>query len=310
MGIINWLRGKPAAAAGAFTDGDFLRIPTRNYYGWFSASPNGRYAITWRDSNDEGTQGGARPSGMGRYFLIDGTAIIAEGRVERPNDGKVADNGTFVLNDWGFSGDLAGVFHAFRADGSRILAQDFTANLYNNGLSADGHLAVCQTCNSSSGDASVLALFDLTAGTELARWIPESGWAQSYIFPDDGQTVQLCYLGGVSFSYALDGTFIDRERWIAWSLTQGSLSVVNRLLDTSENQPTPGLANRLIAAIDVALATTSDEHNRAWAYKMRGICLEAAGSPREALRCYDEALKLNPKVGAKRRADALRKSTA
>ena len=310
MGILSWLRGPPTPAERVSVDGDFLRIPSRNYFGWYSASPDGRYAITWRDSDDEGTRGGARQSGMGRHFLIEGGAIIAEGRVERPNDGKVADNGTFVINDWGFSGDLAGVFHAFRADGSPILAQAFSANLYNNGLAADGRLAVCQTCNSHTEDASVLAVFDLAAGLELARWVPESGWAQSYDFPADGRTVQLRYPGGASFAYALDGAFIDRELWITWSLAQGSLNVVNRLLHSSEDKPSPDLAKRLVAAIDVALATTSDDHARAWAYKMRGICLEAEGSVGEALRCYDEALRLNPKVGAKRRADALRKSSA
>jgi hypothetical protein len=31
-----------------------------------------------------------------------------EGRVKRPNDAKVADNGAFVLNDWLFTAEVAG----------------------------------------------------------------------------------------------------------------------------------------------------------------------------------------------------------
>jgi len=308
MGIVNWLRVKRTSAETALIEGDFLRIPSRNYFGWFRTSPDGRYTVTWLDGNDAGTRGGARTSGMGRYFLLSGGAIVAEGRIERPNDGKVADDGTFVFNDWGFSSDLVGVFRAFRVDGRAILAQPFTANLLNNGLSADGRLAICQTCNSHS-DSSVLAIFDLVAGAEIACWIPESGWAQSYEFPEDGRSIRLCYSGGASFAYALDGTFIDRNRWIDWSLANGNLTVVDRLVLDVQNTPTADQAGKLIAAIDIALAThrPGDDHNRAWAYKLRGICLEATGTAAEALHCYDQALRLNPKVGVKRRADALRK---
>ena len=34
----------------------------------------------------------------------------------------------------------------------------------------------------------MLAIFDLVRGAEIARWIPESGPAQSYLFSDDGVT--------------------------------------------------------------------------------------------------------------------------
>jgi hypothetical protein len=160
-------------------DRKFLSIPALGYFGQYCRSGNDRYVLTWRDSTDDGSQGGARQSGPGRYLLLDDERIIVDGRLDRPNDGKVSDAGTFILNDWHFfSSELSGTFCAFRPDGAPIVRQRFEANLYNNGLSRDGRYACCQTCNSGSEtDSSVLTIFDLSAEKEVSRFMPESGWA-------------------------------------------------------------------------------------------------------------------------------------
>ena len=58
--------------------------------------------------------------------------MICEGRSERPQDGKVANDGTFILNDWMLGEGLKGRFVAFRRDGTAILARDIAANLMTN----------------------------------------------------------------------------------------------------------------------------------------------------------------------------------
>jgi hypothetical protein len=47
-----------------------------------------RFMPAWRDDNDEGTQGGARSAGKGRYLLLRDQMVIIEGRMEWPNDGN------------------------------------------------------------------------------------------------------------------------------------------------------------------------------------------------------------------------------
>lgn len=118
MGLIRWLfRTKSAAPArldkaipGSAFDDRFIEIPSRKFYGQFSRSPNKRYTLAWRDANDSGTEGGARRRGKGRYILLDGDRIVAEGQMERPNDGKAANTGVFILNDWKFDSSLVGDF--------------------------------------------------------------------------------------------------------------------------------------------------------------------------------------------------------
>lgn len=309
MGFLDWLSRREKPRTEPYAEASFFHIPDRDYFGWYATSPDGLFTLTWRDANDEGTHGGARANGMGRYYLLTGGAIVAEGQMERPNDGKVANDGSFILNDWRFSAELGGVFFAFRADGSPVVSERFTANLLNNGISANGRLAVCQTCNSDTDDASVLAVFDLVQGREIARWRPESGWAASYAISDDGRSLRLRYPDGASLAYSLDGTFLDRDLWIERGLGRGDLGVIQQLIDSEDKKPSAELARRLVTGIDAALKGTRDDHIRAWAYKLRGICLEAEGKWPEALRSYDLALGLDPKIGVKRRADALRKAS-
>ena len=325
IGILGWLFGKPRSprheafskhADDAAIDigfPNYLQLPSRNFFGPYRRSPNERYILAWRDGNDSGTRGGARHSGSGRFILFEDRKIVAEGRMARPNDGKVADNGIFILNDWGFMSDLSGIFFAFRPDGKKILSRRFKANLYNNGLSANGRLAVCQTCNSPDpDDSSVLTIFDLSLGKEIASWIPESGWAHFYEFPPDGQTIRLGYPDRGAFTYSLHGEFIDRVKWADVELGKGNLMMVERLLKLALGRPSAALTEKLINSIDVALRSTDANNGRmqAWGLKLRGMCLEAQNNPVQALACYQRALALDPKIGLKRRADQLRKALA
>lgn len=322
MGILTWLFGdrspKERARSNAdaqegvthrFGSAEFLEIPSRNFFGLCSRSSDGHYTLVWRDGNDAGTGGGARHSGQGRYILLEGDRIVAEGRMARPNDGKVANNGVFILNDWEFSAELSGTFFALRPDGRQLLSRKFHANLFNNGLSADGHLAVCQTCNSpDTADSSILTVFDLVSLTEVASWRPESGWANFYEFPAGGRTIRLGYPTGGGFDYSISGDFIGRERWIDTQLESGNLMLVETLLKEAGEDPPLGLVERLIASIVTTLRSGSraDNRTKAWALKLLGMCYEAKSSPTQALTAYEQALSLDPKIGVKRRAQQLR----
>jgi hypothetical protein len=291
---------------------DMLAIPALDFFGVYRRSPNGRFRVAWRDGHGE--RGGARDAGEGHYVLIDGDQIVAQGRMQRPNDGKIADNGNFILNDWRFTAELSGTFWAFKADGSPILSQPFGANLFNNGLSADGTFAACHTCNSGSeSDSAVLAIFDLTRGEELTRFRAESGWPNNYEFLPDKRIIRLGYANGEGeFAYTLNGEFIERDRWIGARLERGDLHMVRSLLDEADGKPERNLATRLLAAVDAGLshANWRDDQSQAIGWRLRGEVLQSMGAPSEALECYEKALKLNPKIGIKRRVGQLQKVLA
>jgi hypothetical protein len=313
MGILNWLAGKssaapqqaPAANSGAAEDDPFSRvihIESLNFVGMSARSPSKRFTVAWAD-------GGPDQARTGRYLLLDGERVVVQGKMARPNDGKVTDAGVFILNDWGSMETLNGAFAAFGPDGRKLVSRKFSANLYNNGLSPDGRFAVCQTANAPGEDGNLLTLFDLEAGKPINAWQPESGWASYYEFPANTQTIRLGYRDRGAFSYNFDGTFPDRMKWLAVGLQKGDIFIMEKLLAESGGQPSPDLAAQLLAGTDVALAELrkDDARTRARLLKSRGICLEAIAEAKQALAAYDEALALDPKIGVKRRADQLRR---
>jgi len=291
-----------AAPDGPSLLNNIVDIPERKFVGLSARSPNGRYTLAWSDGGPDQTR-------KGRWLLLEGRKVIADGRMPRPNDGKVCDTGIFILNDWGSSSALSGTFKAFRPDGTVILTRKFSANLFNNGLSADGRFAVCQTCNAPSEDAGGLFVFDLASGAEAHSWAPESGWANTYEFSADGQTVALGYAQMGAFRYTLAGEFIDRSLWLSASLRKGDLYTVQRLLAEVDGKPSPELVRLLLPAIETGMKALHATQGKvkAFALKLRGQCYDALGDTAPALAAFTEALALDPKVGVKRRAEQLRK---
>jgi hypothetical protein len=102
--------------------------------------------------------------------------------MERPNDGKVADNGTFVLSDWRFGDQLRSTFYAFDSQGRQLLSHEFGANALKSGLSPDGRFAVYMTAGGDHPDASKMTLLDLTSRELLWSLWPPSGAPTSYAF--------------------------------------------------------------------------------------------------------------------------------
>lgn len=283
--------------------GSIVSIPQIDIMGQTATSPNGRYRLVWRDRTticceDVG----------GRYVLLDGAELLVDGAMERPNDGKVADDGTFILNDWGSRDALAGTFMAFARDGRPILKRDYAANLLNNGLSPDGGLAVCQTANApGSPDSSILTVFDLTEERIRATWRAESGWASSYAFPSNN-IVRMLRGDRISLDYSLDGEFLDRKVWLKDEVGRGTLHVIRIALADGADES--GLSTGELRQGVRAVLASNDGRFYAEAWRLMGEIEENADDAAAALAAYDEALAINPKIGAAKRAAGLRKALA
>jgi hypothetical protein len=285
----------------ALGSGRIACVPELDLIGEYAVSPNGHFQLIWRDRH--------WADGLpvrGRYALIGEGVLLVDAGMERPQHGMVADDGTFILDDCGPSDALSGTFRAFRPDGSLILARAFSANLLNNGLSQDGRLAACQTCNApGSADSSLLTVFDLAAGSIFAAWVPESGWADGYEFPAGGKRIRMVRRDRPSLDYGLDGTFLDRALWLKDEVARGTLYVIR--VGLAEDPEDGGLSlDALRAGLRRALAD-SDDRFAAQAWRLLGELEEKAGNAAAALAAYDEALRRDPKIGVAKRAAALRK---
>jgi len=283
-----------------------------DFYGECVHSVDGRFTLAWRDADDTGDCVGSRKSGSGKYILLEGKRLLVEGRAARPNDGKVANNGTFIINDWGFGDGLTGTFLAFKVQGMPLLTIKFKANLYTNGLSPDGRFAVCQTLQTPYEPHNTkLFLFDLVENTRIANWTPETGKADAYEFPEPG-IIRLKYRNIGGFNYTHSGIFLDRSAYEMAMLLKGgpveTLEFIQKVFKGTSGEIGAEWAEKLLVGTERILTTlpSSDDARLASAHRYRGQCLEGLGKLQEALICYDKALALKPAIGVKGRADKLR----
>jgi outer membrane protein assembly factor BamB len=180
----------------------FVRVRQIGFFGPFSRSQNERYSIAWSQGQDEG---------KGSYVLTDRDRVVLIGEIERPNDGKVGDNGTFILSDWMLGKELASRLYAFNREGDIMLNHFFQANQISSGISPDGRLAIYQTANSPSPDGNKLFLFDLETGQILWSKTPDKGWATSYDFDVLNGIVYLIYEDLSELAYNLSGEPLQEE---------------------------------------------------------------------------------------------------
>ena len=176
--------------------------------------------------------------------------------------------------------------------------------MFNNGLSDDGRLAVSRTCNApGSPDSSILCVFDLAAGREVACWSPQSGWADAYEFPAVGDRVRMLRRDRTPIDYSLQGDFIDRRKWYREEVACGTSYVIKDAL--KEGETVTGLNfDDLRRGANTAI-DNPDERFKADSWRLLGEIEEQVGDGRAALTAYRRALAINPKVGVAKRAAAL-----
>lgn len=290
-----------------------LELPSIGMSGTYVESPDGEYILVWSDSDPVAGVGGYRQSGHGSYALVHNNAVICHGKLQRPNDGKVAKDGTFILADWCFGDALKSRIFGFSVDGQEILRHEFSANAFNTGICETGKYAIIQLANSPSEDGGCLALFDLWSGKLLWKKIPETGWANSYRFDDTRRKIGLIYDKFGVYEYSYEGVFEDEEQWdqdrIKYGTSHDLLAVCKKKFEACTGQMSMDYAKGLLEIIERAVAKKeiqSDLKTMARALRMAGEIHEKIGELNLAVEKYQSAIKLDPKVGVKRKIQRLK----
>jgi tetratricopeptide (TPR) repeat protein len=295
-----------------FVNDNFLEIDRPHYFGQYARSPNGHFIVTWSDLDDSRGVGGARNKGLGSYLLLNDSKLLVAGKMERPNDGKVADTGIFVLNDWMFSENLNGTFYVISLSGAVLLKKKFKANLLNNGISPDGRIAVCQTCNSDyEADSSILTVFDIERKAVLNQFVPLTGWAKEYKFDLKNNLIFLVYANGKSYRYKFDGTCIDVAQWEKDRELYGSaydlISIAKTRLENLQSAK-PAQYSEIINLLKRALDKDGSDNTKALIHRLLGETYYQCGEKGLAMDHLGNALRLNPKIGVKKMYQSLKSS--
>src|SRR4028119_938027 len=185
------------------------------FIGDYETSPNGRYTITWVDGHITiagNLEKGMRYNVPGKFLLLDRSRQIILGSKARPNNGHVANNGTFVLCDWTFEPN-SGVFYAADRSGKPLIERKL-GRIRDCGISPDGRYACCQTVPGDHEDANKLHFFDLSTGELLWAKNSETGSrSKSYHFDTKKGLLYLVYPDWEPLAYNFAGEFLDAQKW-------------------------------------------------------------------------------------------------
>lgn len=279
--------------------GDSIEIAELDFYGSFSRSPNGRYILAWGGFDGK------------KYLLIEDSKVITQGKLQQPNDGKIANNGDFIFNDWMSTEGLDGTFYAFSPSGDVITKKTFNANLDNNGISDDGRFAVCKTHGSPhEHDSEIICVFDLEAKRMLSKFNPVCLLVDQYQFDTVNQILHLIYKEkNINHRYSFTGTFLDKE---TWEIEKESFVSGYELMDKADAKLMKlsgaelSTYSEIIDIYDRALQRGVSVNTQARIHRTLGETYIRCNDPDNGLRHLETALQLYPKIGVKKLVERLR----
>ena len=277
------------------------------------SSPDGSWAILTRDADDRYEHVGYRTSGPGRYRLVEGSVTRCQGQLDRPNDARVANNGTFLVSDWLFGDDRRCRVCVFDKAGTPLIDGRYAANVLATGISDDGRFGALQLAsNPDAPDFDDRAIvWDLELGITLWSKQLEGGPARTIVLDTAAGVLRsmTSRAGRVEYDLATGSTDIGALR--DTFLEQGNgFEVLDLVMDeVATGSVREDRAAVLIAYCEAAAAKLQPyPSHQARALRVAGEIAETQHDPVTALRYWDRALAIDPKVGVRMRAKALRAS--
>jgi tetratricopeptide (TPR) repeat protein len=291
--------------------GSFLNIPSKDYYGFYKESQSKEWIVSWLEGENDSAKSERNRQGRLILYNAEKDEVIVDKRLQRPNQGHVANTGHSSVEDWLFDEGPCGKFYVFAPDGTIMVERRFAANIFNSAISENGIFAVCQMCSAKNDDGETLTMFDITRRKELFSIYPTTGRADDYEFDEEQRQLVVIHKGIGKFRYNADGEFLDREQFEDGSLASldltAILSTVRQKLQAEDL--TSAALEKMLSA--VLRAQTLLGHNpNGWdaiAFKLEGNISERLGRLSDAINAYENALSINPKIGVARRLSALKK---
>ncbi|MBM7624748.1 exonuclease domain-containing protein [Sporohalobacter salinus] len=277
--------------------------------GHATTSPNGTYKIVCKDRHYEN----GKKIG-GKMAALKNDEVLFQKELPRPNDGKIANNGNCIINDWGTK-NLSSTFYAFDSSGDILIKKNFKANLFQNSLSNDGKYAICSTANSNyEKHAGKLFFFNLSKTKLLWSVSPASGWGANEIkiLPEQEKII-LKYNDGTSYKYNFDGDFLDHEK--LRKEKRANMSPYDHFQELKEKhkenlkemskEELESMLKKFTELLDTKIKNSKTKGSQLHRY-MGEIHLELDNKS-DALKHFKKALYINNRVGVKRKTKKLRK---
>lgn len=281
-------------------------ISIGDFTGEYHQSPNSKFILAWNSLSENG-----------KYILLERGKVKLQTKMKHLDNGMVSNSGVFTISDLTSKG-MYGVFNIINADGETLIRQRCRANLGSTGISDDGNFAVCQALESASkADSCKLFFFDVKNKKLLWKKTPETigaelNWAKSYRFDTKKKILYLIHKKDRVYRYTFEGTFIDSKLYRLHCIDTGNdiefLEAIKELKEELSSNVDAREYDPFIIPLEKGLKRFSDKDTKSKIHRALGEIFHLQGNDAEAIKHFEIALKLNPRIGVKRTLEKLKKT--
>jgi hypothetical protein len=288
--------------ADSFKDEEFSLMDVTGFYGFPSYSPNKKYCVSFCDGHFENDKWK-----KGNLAVLYENKLLFKKRIERPHDCKVADDGIAICCDWQNSDELAGKFLIFDKEGQIIYSHKTSANLGSASISDDSTISIFETYGSDTTDSNKIFIVDIGAKKILKKIDRPVYFSEVKIDPLK-RLLKLKDKKGLVFELDFNGLQTNRADYENQIMQKGSVLDKIYLFDEKPDEicfQDINYLNVLTQALNNKEAC--DRLRKESIYKRIGEWHLANNDTEMAIENWEKALKLNPKVGLKRKLESLKK---
>jgi hypothetical protein len=249
-------------------------------------------------------RGGSRTSGCGDVLLIRNNQLVWQKKIPRPIQACVSNNGIVGICDIGFGPDLQSNIVVLRLDGSMAVNRMIGANLLSCASTPSGDVIFFNSAGSPTSEDSVkLFAFSLPTGNPIfvVDFVIQelhSAFSSTDQFSviADGITYQYSRSGELMNKFQTEIALFDRNMSARYFATAHHV-----LEGCMKGELQADQHGQLKAAYEKLSRSDAMPDVKAKAHRDLGELCLADGDKVRALAEFREALKLNPKIGLKRK---------
>lgn len=272
------------------------------FYGSDQYSPNKLYCVSYCDGyydNDKWKDGD--------IALVKGKTLLFKKKIQRPNDCYVSNDGIVICCNWQNSDELTGNFLVFDTTGEQLFSKKTTANLGACAISNNSKIALFETHYSNTDDANKIFLVDILQKQIIHKFQRPASFNNAFI-DTDNKRVKLINHKGFSFEIDFDGNQTNVEDYENQIMTKGSvydqLCLYSEKIDEVKFKD-PNYLELLQKALTDKDASYSFGKDRI--YRIIGEYYEANDDIPRTIENWEKAMQINPKIGVKRKLEAIKK---
>ncbi|EBO9307018.1 hypothetical protein S383_02835 [Salmonella enterica] len=281
----------------------YLSIKDLDFFGSFSRSTSGEWLIAWQDRDVKNGVGGCRTSGKGNYVLYNDREkkIVVYGKkLERPDAGKVLNNGVFMLTDIRFGNDLKSSIYVFNTQGETLFRRTFHTNIYESNISPSGKKIFLKFLGSSEPESNKVYVIDLETKKVILKVTPL--WNHHYrcYFTKGDESLNVSTPFG-NFELDEQGYVKDLLAYYTGVLKRqdypSARHIIKCYFDFAEY--TEENINFVISCIDKGINKSKWPNSAADDLREKAKLLHKTGRSLEAAQCCIDAQYLDPKIKVK-----------